>query len=51
MPQWVRDVSPSAHLALAPVEDFRWLPVVVVAMVAAVISGAGQVAFRRRHIG
>ena len=51
MPQWVRDVSPFAHLALAPAEDFRWLPVVVVAMVAAVISAAGQVAFRRRDIG
>ncbi len=47
-PDAVLDVSPFGHLALAPAEDVRWLPVVVVALVALLLSAAGQVAFRRR---
>ena len=51
MPAWLRDLSPFSHLALAPAEDFRWLPVLVLALVAAAISLAGQMAFRSRDIG
>lgn len=50
-PEWVRDISPFSHLALAPAEDFRLLPVVTVAALAAAISAAGQMAFSRRDIG
>ena len=49
-PSVVVDVSPFSHIALAPAEDVRWTPVIVVAVVALVLSVAGQVAFRRRDI-
>lgn len=51
LPDWVREVSPFAHLALTPAEDLRLLPVLGVAVVAAAISAAGQMAFLRRDIG
>jgi ABC-2 type transport system permease protein len=51
LPQVVQDLSPFEHLALAPAEDFRWIPVLVVLAVAATLSFAGQFAFRRRDIG
>ncbi len=47
-PDAVLDVSPFSHLALAPAEDVRWLPVIAVGLVALVLSAVGQVAFRRR---
>ena len=49
-PGWLIDVSPFSHLALTPAEDARWTPVLVVALVALVLSVAGQVAFRRRDV-
>jgi ABC-2 type transport system permease protein len=51
LPRWLRDLSPFEHLALAPAEAFRVLPVLVVAAVAAAVSAAGQFAFRRRDLG
>lgn len=50
-PDWLIDVSPFSHLALVPAEEFRLIPVVVVAALAAAISAAGQMAFRKRDIG
>lgn len=50
MPQWLQDVSPFEHLALMPAQDFRWAPFVVVTAVAAALSVAGQIAFRRRDV-
>jgi ABC-2 type transport system permease protein len=50
LPQWLQDLSPFEHLALMPAEDFRWLPFVVLLALAAVVSAAGQVAFRRRDL-
>jgi ABC-2 type transport system permease protein len=49
-PAAVQDVSPFSHLALAPAEDVRWVPVVVVALMAVALSIAGQAAFRRRDV-
>jgi ABC-2 type transport system permease protein len=51
LPQWFQDASPFEHLALVPAQDFDPLPVAAVALVAALISLAGQLAFRRRDIG
>ena len=51
LPQWLQDASPFEHLALVPAQDFDPLPVAAVALVAALISLAGQLAFRRRDIG
>lgn len=50
IPQWVQDLSPFEHLALTPAEDFRWLPVLVVGLVAAALSATGQWMFTRRDI-
>jgi ABC-2 type transport system permease protein len=51
LPQWLQDLSPFEHLALVPAEDFELVPVVAVAALAALVSVAGQIAFRRRDIG
>jgi ABC-2 type transport system permease protein len=50
MPQWLQDLSPFEHLAAVPAEPFRWAPVVVLLLVAAGLSGTGQLAFRRRDL-
>lgn len=47
-PEVVIDLSPFSHLALAPAEAMRWTPVVVVGLIAAALSVAGQAAFRHR---
>lgn len=47
-PAAVIDVSPFSHLALAPAEDLRWAPIVVVGLVTVALSLAGQAAFRHR---
>ena len=49
-PSWLIDVSPFSHLAFTPVEHAQWTPVVVIGLVALVVSGVGQVAFRRRDV-
>lgn len=50
IPEWLQDVSPFHHLALVPAEDFRWQPLLALALVAAVTSALGQVLFRRRDV-
>lgn len=50
LPQWLQDLSPFEHLALVPVEDFRWAPFLLVGAVAVALSVAGQVAFLRRDV-
>jgi ABC-2 type transport system permease protein len=49
-PRAVIDVSPFSHLAMAPAEDVRWAPVVVILVLAVALSMAGQLAFRRRDV-
>lgn len=49
-PQWVRDLSPFDQLARVPAEDFRRWPFVALLVCAALLSGAGQLAFRRRDL-
>lgn len=51
MPAWLRAVSPFEHLALVPAETFRLLPLLVLTVVAATLSFAGQVMLTRRDIG
>jgi ABC-2 type transport system permease protein len=50
LPQWLQDLSPFEHLALVPAESFEWAPFLALTLVAAVVSGAGQLAFARRDI-
>ena len=50
LPQWVQELSPFEHLAFVPAEQFRWEPFLVLTVLAAALSVAGQLAFRRRDI-
>ncbi len=50
MPQWLLDLNPYGHLPKLPAEDFRALPVVVLLVVAAVTTGIGLLAWRRRDV-
>jgi ABC-2 type transport system permease protein len=50
LPEWAQGLSPFHHLHLVPVDDFGWLPFGLVLAVAAVLSGAGQLAFTRRDV-
>ncbi|WP_426244414.1 ABC transporter permease [Nocardioides sp. LHG3406-4] len=50
LPTWVQDVSPFQHLALTPVEDFRWTPLLGLLLVATLLSFGGQWGFRRRDL-
>lgn len=49
-PDWLRWLSPFEHLALAPAEPFALTPFLVLLAVAAVLTGLGAFAFRRRDI-
>lgn len=51
MPGWVLGISPYHHLALVPAEPFRWLPFLVLLVIAAVLSTLGRMAFVRRDLG
>jgi ABC-2 type transport system permease protein len=50
LPEWLQDLSPFHHLALVPAEDFRWAPLLALLVVAGLLSGAGQLLFRRRDV-
>ena len=49
-PGWVNAISPFEHLPLVPVEDFAWLPLGVLTLLAAALLVTGLVGFRRRDI-
>ncbi|MDL9938030.1 ABC transporter permease [Gordonia sp. ABSL1-1] len=51
LPQWVKDLSPYTHTPLVPVEPMRWLPVVVMACLAAALVALAQAVFARRDVG
>ncbi|SFC51046.1 ABC-2 type transport system permease protein [Nocardioides terrae] len=51
LPAWIRGLSPFEHMALAPAEEFRLTPVLVLLATAGASSGLGHVAFRERDIG
>jgi ABC-2 type transport system permease protein len=48
LPGWVAGLSPFQHLPLVPVEELDPLPLVVLAVVGAVLVAAGVAGFRRR---
>lgn len=50
IPQWLQDVSPFEHLPMVPAEEFAWGPVLAMVAIAAALSVAGQIAFRRRNV-
>ena len=51
LPQWLQGISPFEHLGLMPLQDFRLAPFLVLTVLAAALSAAGQVAFRYRDVG
>ena len=50
LPQWLQDLSPFEHLPMVPAQSFAWAPFLGLAVVALVLSVAGQVAFARRDV-
>ena len=50
LPDWVQGLSPFEHLPAVPAEDFAWGPVLGLVGAAALLSVAGQLAFRRRDV-
>lgn len=50
LPGWVQDFSPYHHVALVPAQRFATTPFVVLLLIAAVLSGAGFLAFVRRDL-
>jgi ABC-2 type transport system permease protein len=50
-PGWVEGISPFHHLAQVPAVSIDWGPAIAVLAVAAVVGGAGQLAFLRRDVG
>ena len=51
LPQWVRNISPFTHIPRLPAASFDILPILILLAVAAVLTGIGMVAIRRRDIG
>jgi ABC-2 type transport system permease protein len=50
LPRWLRELSPFEHVALVPVEDFRWPPVLVLTAIAVAGTALAHLAFRRRDL-
>lgn len=50
-PPWVADLSPFSHVPEVPVDPVTAAPLVVLALLAVVVAGAGWAGFRRRDIG
>ena len=50
LPDWVQQLSPYHHLALVPAEPFSWAPFLVLLLIAAALSAAGEAAFVRRDL-
>jgi ABC-2 type transport system permease protein len=50
IPDPLEDLSPYHHLALVPAETFRWVPFLLLLLVAGTLSAAGQAAFTRRDV-
>ena len=50
LPEWLQSLSPFEWPAFVPAESFRWTPFLGLSAVAAALSVAGQIAFRRRDV-
>jgi ABC-2 type transport system permease protein len=50
LPEWAMDLSPLQHVALVPSEDLDAVPLVVMAVAAAVLLVLGLLALRRRDL-
>ncbi|WP_231390272.1 ABC transporter permease [Nocardia sp. CNY236] len=50
LPRWVHDLSPFEHVARLPLQDLRWMPLVVLTVLAAAAATAGAYGFRHRDL-
>ena len=50
LPDWVMDLSPYTHVPLLPAADLDVVPLLALTAVAAALTGAGLVGFRRRNV-
>lgn len=50
LPEWTQSISPFEHLPAIPAEPMRWLPVVILSLVAIGLSILGLWGFRRRDL-
>jgi ABC-2 type transport system permease protein len=50
LPQWVSDASPFQHVPQLPAADFAVVPLLLLTVLAAALTGAGLVGLRRRDI-
>ncbi len=50
LPHWVTLVSPFGHVPTVPAESWRALPLVLLSLLAALLTGAGLAGFRRRDL-
>jgi ABC-2 type transport system permease protein len=51
LPTWLEDISPFKHTPPLPAADLTVVPLAVLAAVAAALTTAGLVGFRRRDVG
>jgi ABC-2 type transport system permease protein len=51
LPSWVVDVSPFQHVPAMPSQGFALAPIVSLTAIAAALTAAGVVGFRRRDAG
>lgn len=50
LPHWALDLTPYAHLGLAPAQPFRPIPVLILVLIGVVSALAGVATFRRRDL-
>lgn len=50
LPGWMTDLSPFGHVPMLPAEDVRWAPLLVLTAIAAGLTTAGLIGFRRRDL-
>jgi ABC-2 type transport system permease protein len=50
LPDWVTNVSPYSHIPLLPAEDFSTGPLLALTGIAAALTAAGVIGFRRRDV-
>jgi ABC-2 type transport system permease protein len=50
LPHWALDLTPYAHLGLAPAQPFRPVPALILVLIGVVSASAGVAAFRRRDL-
>lgn len=49
-PGWMHNLSPFGHVPRIPVDEFRWLPLLILTATAAALIAAGLYGFRRRDL-